>query len=543
MTRRLCVITALLLNILLIPAVSSADITFWGYTGIAGPGVNRLGQVTAAGIRTNVASVDFAVNWQSTDLGSITSSFQAAGVKSAIFLDNVLYERVSAASSNCQDGNGKFRWQLRADWQNALASFASTNWSFITTNTTLFIVVFSEVNNACLSLTDVQTGASTVRSYFPGIPLVIGYGFDGAGGQPAPAYIPSAIDWVGFFKYGYLDPANPANPYNADGGYLNEFNSLVGKLSASQKIILVPDGFWGTFLHAGLNSQNGPGTGWPTSYLKDLALNYENFALTQPKVVGMILFAWPSSPPDGITGTIDLPQEVRDRHREIGCRNLGGCAPSYEGFQDALDCNSTVGWAWDRNRATPITVDVYDGTTFLGSTTANSFRQDLLNAGKGNGYHGFAFNLPLSIRNGSSHSISVKYGGTSTLLGTSPRTVTCTPSHVYPPTGWVDGYNSQHIWGWACDPDYPTYSNRVDVWSTSGQLFGSGNASATSSAAINNACRGGTAHYFDFYPSGGMPHGTHINVWSIDLPYSTGGVNRKIGGQGSVGDGTEFVIP
>ena len=58
------------------------------------------------------------------------------------------------------------------------------------------------------------------------------------------------------------------------------------------------------------------------------------------------------------------------------------------------------------------------------------------------------------------------------------------------------------------------------------------------------ACLGGTAHYFDFYPSGGLPSGTHFNAWSIDLPYATpGNDNRRLGGQGSIGDGTEFVIP
>jgi len=118
------------------------------------------------------------------------------------------------------------------------------------------------------------------------------------------------------------------------------------------------------------------------------------------------------------------------------------------------------------------------------------------------------------------------------------------PQQAYPPKGWVDGYNTQHIWGWACDPDYPTQSNRVDVWGTNGQSFGSAGAYLASSAAINSACLGGTAHYFDFYAGGGMASGTHFNVWSIDLPYATpGNDNRKLGGTGSIGDGTEFVIP
>jgi hypothetical protein len=45
-------------------------------------------------------------------------------------------------------------------------------------------------------------------------------------------------------------------------------------------------------------------------------------------------------------------------------------------------------------------------------------------------------------------------------------------------------------------------------------------------------------------PGGGIPSGTHFNAWSIDLPYATpGNDNRKVGGTGAIGDGTEFVIP
>ncbi|HTG32306.1 MAG TPA: hypothetical protein VLB76_05200 [Thermoanaerobaculia bacterium] len=122
--------------------------------------------------------------------------------------------------------------------------------------------------------------------------------------------------------------------------------------------------------------------------------------------------------------------------------------------------------------------------------------------------------------------------------------VQVTVAQAYPAKGWVDGYNSQHIWGWACDQDYPTQSNRVDVYNTNGQGLGSAGASGGSSSAINSTCGGGTAHYFDYYPSGGIASGTHFNVWSIDLPYATAGNdNRKLGGNGAIGDGTEFVIP
>ena len=100
--------------------------------------------------------------------------------------------------------------------------------------------------------------------------------------------------------------------------------------------------------------------------------------------------------------------------------------PAYGGYHEGIACYSTFGWAWDANRpTTPITVDVYDGSTLIGSATANLFRQDLLNAGIGDGRHGFGFNLPASVRNGAAHTITVKFGGTSTNLSTTPKSINC----------------------------------------------------------------------------------------------------------------------
>jgi hypothetical protein len=125
-----------------------------------------------------------------------------------------------------------------------------------------------------------------------------------------------------------------------------------------------------------------------------------------------------------------------------------------------------------------------------------------------------------------------------------PVEITVPISQWYPPTGWIDGYDSMHVWGWACDPDYPTESNRVDIYTTSWQYLGSADANGWSSAPINSACGGGSAHYFDFYHWGAIASGTHFMAWSIDLPYSTpGNDNRPIGGSGSVGNGTEFIMP
>jgi hypothetical protein len=180
-----------------------------------------------------------------------------------------------------------------------------------------------------------------------------------------------------------------------------------------------------------------------------------------------------------------------------------------------------VGWAWNPNWPNdPIRVDVYDGTTLLGSTLANAFRQDLLNAGKGNGYHGFNFSLPNSVRNGSAHSISVKFRGTATNLTWSPRSVTC-----HPPKGYMDGITATgYASGWVCDPDAPQVSSQVRLASSAGYI-GLYTTNLSNEQAVSTACGGGTLHRFGVQLPA-WTKGLPIYAYAEDLgaPYATGEV-------------------
>jgi hypothetical protein len=301
---------------------AEAEIAVLGYAGVAGPGKNLIGSVKAAAVPTNLASIDFPETWTAVDLGAIVSTFQGAGVRAALFLDNVLFKKFYVNASPCADEAGPFSWALRANWQSRLANFFAANAAYIDEVTTALLVVSSEVNNRCTDLGQVGTAATAVKGYFPSLPTVMGYGRS-PGARPAPAFVPATIDWVGFFKYGTFDPTNPAHPYNADDRYLIELAALEAKLAAHQRILLVADGFWAEFLHRHLTSHLGPGSGWPKWYLASLALNYEALARSEPKVVGMLVFLWSSPALPGFQGTADLPESVREAHRAIGCRNLG----------------------------------------------------------------------------------------------------------------------------------------------------------------------------------------------------------------------------
>jgi len=315
------IVLAALLGGLLFAGAGGAEILVLGYTGVAGPGYDHLGEIPGRGSGTNVAFVDFTENWTQTDLPAILTDFQASGLRAALILDDLLFKRFPAVSSLCLDGQVPFATRLRSNWRSRLARFAQSYGALITPVTTRFPVVQTEVNNTCTPLDDVEAAAVAVKASFPGIPTVMGYGRS-YGARPAPESIPPDIDWVGFYKYGIFDPADPGLPQNADDQYLVEFESLLAKLGDHQRVLLGPDSFWAAPLHGRLYGQNGPGSGWPPWYLQYVALNYERFALSQPKVIGMFFFRWPSHAPD-LVGTADLPQVVRDRHREIGCRNVG----------------------------------------------------------------------------------------------------------------------------------------------------------------------------------------------------------------------------
>jgi hypothetical protein len=101
--------------------------------------------------------------------------------------------------------------------------------------------------------------------------------------------------------------------------------------------------------------------------------------------------------------------------------------PVYEGYHDITNCNGIMGWAWDKNRPDdPIKVDIYDGDALLTTVIANDFRQDLLNAGIGNGRHGFTYTVPPELKDGKPRSIRMKYSGTDIDLYSTPKEITCT---------------------------------------------------------------------------------------------------------------------
>ena len=81
-----------------------------------------------------------------------------------------------------------------------------------------------------------------------------------------------------------------------------------------------------------------------------------------------------------------------------------------------------AGWAWDRDDPEAIlTVDIYDGADWLLTVPADQFRQDLLDAGKGDGKKSFRVRVPDKIRDGKKHKIRAELTRGGKELNGSPK--------------------------------------------------------------------------------------------------------------------------
>jgi hypothetical protein len=95
-----------------------------------------------------------------------------------------------------------------------------------------------------------------------------------------------------------------------------------------------------------------------------------------------------------------------------------------EGTLDVAGEEQIAGWAWDKKQPdSAILVDIYDGEKKLATVVADQFRQDLLDAGIGNGRHAFSYRTPASLKDGKAHTIRVKTAGANTELSDSAKSI------------------------------------------------------------------------------------------------------------------------
>jgi membrane protein involved in D-alanine export len=100
--------------------------------------------------------------------------------------------------------------------------------------------------------------------------------------------------------------------------------------------------------------------------------------------------------------------------------------PHHVSAVEEADCYEIFGWVWDKHRPNAsVSVDLWDGDRRVITFPANEFRQDLADAGYGNGRHAFHILTPLVVKDGHSHRIHLRIAGSTRELTNSPRVMIC----------------------------------------------------------------------------------------------------------------------
>jgi hypothetical protein len=99
---------------------------------------------------------------------------------------------------------------------------------------------------------------------------------------------------------------------------------------------------------------------------------------------------------------------------------------SGQGALDVVECGIIGGWASDREQPdVPVKVDISDGEVRLQTLTANQFRWDLVDAGIGNGSHGFSYAPPTELKDGRARLIRATISGSDIELTGSAKPLVC----------------------------------------------------------------------------------------------------------------------
>lgn len=192
-----------------------------------------------------------------------------------------------------------FRYELLDNYETLFSEWAANN-AFLNSETVAAFDFVDEPAWNHMNMDDLATVAARIKMSFPTIPLMI---------IEAPDVIDQLIitdniDWIGFDRYGTIDPKN-------DSEYLQRLNLIKSKrTNSNQKLVLIMESQWLDFYSD---------AGFEETILIDMANSYYELAKAETDVIALISYLLPSNfdTPDQ-KGFFDLLPEVKTAINTIG---------------------------------------------------------------------------------------------------------------------------------------------------------------------------------------------------------------------------------
>jgi hypothetical protein len=231
---------------------------------------------------------------ETEDLAPRLAGLHALGMRALVAIEPLLFDTLPDPSLPA-GARTSLRFNYVARW----SAFLAANAGSFTPESVAAIYLVDEPTWHGLPATDLALAANLIESTLPSLPCLV----IEAGPAVAQLQVPVSVDWVGFDEYGTLDPKSDAN-------YLHLMDTLEAKLTASQRVVLIPETQWlPAYAAAGVQPA-------------DMALvlrSYEALALARPKVIALIAYLWPGGLDEPAQlGARELPPSVQLAIQAVG---------------------------------------------------------------------------------------------------------------------------------------------------------------------------------------------------------------------------------
>ncbi len=192
-----------------------------------------------------------------------------------------------------------FRYELLDNYETQFNLWKDNN-TFLTADKVAAFDFADEPGWNQMNMQDLAIAAVLIKSAFPDIPIMVIEASDGINDLT----ITNDIDWVGFDRYGTLDPKN-------DSEFLSRLELIKSKrTNINQKLVLIMESQW-----LDLYTQ----AGFDESVLIPMANSYSDLAQSEDDVIALISYLLPSGfdAPDQ-KGFLDLEPTTKSAIEAIG---------------------------------------------------------------------------------------------------------------------------------------------------------------------------------------------------------------------------------